>query len=94
MAFYNLSSVTFCKEVIPGAFSKVFFFLNLQVFYAHVAFMKFMHMVCIVKFRQTDTTSQNIVNNNVASCWDLLRGACKRTQQLPTSSKEVMDSAR
>ena len=33
---------------------------------------------------QTDATSHNIVGpNNVGSCWHLLRGACKRTQQLP-----------
>ena len=33
--------------------------------------------------------------NNVGSCWHLLRGACKRTQQLPTFwrlSKEAMHS--
>ena len=34
---------------------------------------------------QTDATSHNIVgHNDVGSCWHLLRGACKRTQHLPT----------
>ena len=34
---------------------------------------------------ETDATSHNIVGpNNVGSCLHLLRGACKRTQQLPT----------